>query len=318
MSSDAPLPFTHYPLPAGTSLSAHFARGQDRCGIYVLTHEDGTKYVGRTNDVVRRCADHVRHAGRATGERIVSVHFAPVPAAELVRMEGEVVGYCEDHGMRLRNKLLTGMSFGPSPLDATVNEAEQLAFLTDEAPEQIPDSWLRASSGATPKKNTARLLARADVSSFVDAFACYLFYALPDPAGTEGRFWMLTAPYQRMRNGHRALARLTVQNVETLVLLEDERGTYLVTNLAPYPAVRPEYRPEVIGNYTSNGPMQNLALEAPVTASALVYDPVFRTAARRAAVGLMRKGPCAQGRHHDRALADAVYTRIHDLLKETP
>ena len=63
MIGSAPLPFTLYPLPAGTSLSAHFARGQDRCGVYVLTHEDGSKYVGRALDVVRRCADHVRHAG---------------------------------------------------------------------------------------------------------------------------------------------------------------------------------------------------------------------------------------------------------------
>ena len=313
MAGSAPLPFTMYPLPAGTSLSAHFTRGQDRCGVYVLTHEDGSKYVGRALDVVRRCADHVRHAGHMDGERIVTVHFAPVPEAELVQKEQEVVGFCEDNSMRLRNKLLTGMSIGPSTLNATVNEAEQLAFLTDEEPARIPDSWLRPATGAAPKKNTARLLARADAPEFLNAFACYLLYALPDAAGTEGTFWYVTAPYQRMRNGHLALARLTVQNVETMVLLEDERGFYIMVNLAPYPAVHPDYLPETVQAYSSNGPMQNLSLEADIPGPALVHDATYRTASRRAAVGLMRKGPSAQGRHHDWALADAFYNRAHEL-----
>lgn len=319
MTGSAPLAFTRYPLPAGTSLSAYFADGQDRCGIYVLTHEDGSRYVGQAVDVVRRCADHVRRAGHAPGERIVTVHFSPAPKAGLDQLEQRVVTFHEGFEAKLRNKLLTGNPVGDSPLDATFDEAEQLAFLADaeDLSTVDPVTATRPPRGVTPKPGSARLLDRQDAGIVLDVLAVYLLHALPAPVATEGKFWHLSAPMRLAGSGLRVLARLTVQNVETLYVLEDPlQGVYATLNLAPRPVLPSGYEVQETNHYSSNGPMQQALLYPEVVVESLTGDPVFRTAARRAAVGLMRKGPSMKAASHDWGLADTVYARITDAIKE--
>ncbi|MFI7496785.1 hypothetical protein ACH9D2_18945 [Kocuria sp. M4R2S49] len=207
---------------------------------------------------------------------------------------------------------------GDSPLNTTVKTAIQQAFLTEEEPSRLPEEWLRGRSGRAGEAYTYRLLEHPDAADALTALAFYLCYALPDPARTEGRFWMPTAPFQRVDDGSVALARLTVQDVETLVVFHDPSvGTIVKTNLVPYPVLPADYGSVVTEHYTSNGPMQTVDPCADGTASALYHDPVFRTAARRAAVGRMRKGPTAQRRHHDWAPADAVYAHIDEFLEIT-
>ncbi|MFI7496754.1 GIY-YIG nuclease family protein [Kocuria sp. M4R2S49] len=319
MAGSAPLPFTLYPLPEGTSLSAHFASGQDRCGIYVLTHEDGSQYVGQAVDIVRRCADHVRRAGHAPGERILAVHFAPAPKADLDQLEQRVVTFHEDLEAKLRNKLLTGNPVGDSPLNATFDEAEQLAFLADaeDLASVDPVAATRPPRGVAMKPGSARLLARADAGIVLDVLAVYLLHALPAPVATEGKFWHLSAPMRLAGSGLWVLARLTVQNVGTLYVLEDPvQGVYATLNLAPRPVLPSGYGAQETDHYSSNGPMQQARLYPEVVLESLTGDPVFRTSARRAAVGLMRKGPSMKASSHDRGLADAVYARITAAIKE--
>lgn len=87
-------------------------------------------------------------------------------------------------------------------------------------------------------------------------------------------------------------------------------------NLAPLPQLHPDYGAGETGHYSSNGPMQRAELYLVGVVESLSGDPVFRTATRRATVGLMRKGTEMKGSTHDWGLADAVYARIDTALKE--
>lgn len=313
------LAFRRFELEPGISLSALLSPGEDRCGIYVLHYADGSQYVGQSVDVVTRFAAHTRHAGRVPGERIVALDFAPVPAARLDVCERDTVTRRRDAGAALRNKLLTGMPVGASVLDETIEVAEQLAFLASAeefAPVDLA-ACLRAPRTVGPKSGARSLLVRPDADDLLDVLAAYLLHTLPERVATEGSFWHLSAPMRPVGDRVRVLARLTVQNVEMIYLVEDAQlGVYAALNLAPLPQLHAGYGAYETGHYSSNGPMQRAELYPAGVVESLTGDPVFRTAARRATIGLMRKGTAMKAATHDWGFADAVYARIDTALKE--
>ncbi|MGQ1798105.1 hypothetical protein ACT4S5_13350 [Kocuria oceani] len=86
--------------------------------------------------------------------------------------------------------------------------------------------------------------------------------------------------------------------------------------MTPLICEEPDYGSYETGHYSSNGPMQRVELYPEGVVESLTGDPVFRTAARRATVGLMRKGTAMKASTHDYGLADAVYARINTALQE--
>ncbi|MGQ1798103.1 hypothetical protein ACT4S5_13340 [Kocuria oceani] len=238
------LAFRRFELEPGLSLTAHLAPGEVRCGIYVLHSADGSQYVEKSVDVVKRFAAHARHAGGMPGERIVRLDFAAVPPARLDACERETITRRGTGGVALRNKLLTGLPVGDSVLDETVGPVEQLAFLAgaDEAGPADFTECVRAPRTDKPKPGAARLLARDDADTLLDVLGAYLIHAVPDPVKTEGRFWHLSAPMRSGAANERVLARLTVQNVETIFLVEHSQlGVYAALNLAPLPQLHSDY-----------------------------------------------------------------------------
>src|SRR3954469_22456104 len=105
--------FTRWTTANLESLSPMIPPDQ-RCGIYVLEYDDGTRYIGQAIDVVRRYAQH-RHARGP----IQAVEFAQVPAADLDRMERLMIGYEEKRGP-IRNMTHASAFTGASKLDPIV------------------------------------------------------------------------------------------------------------------------------------------------------------------------------------------------------
>ncbi len=82
------LDFTRFDVADGGSLAILVSDLGSRTGIYWLTFDDGTEYVGQSIEIVKRLASHRR---RQPGE-MLTVSFAPVPAGELDRAERWFIG----------------------------------------------------------------------------------------------------------------------------------------------------------------------------------------------------------------------------------
>src|SRR5215470_5714031 len=66
----------HVVVAGGQSVASQLPAADGRCGIYVLSFDDGQLYVGQAKDVVRRFGDH-----RQTYADIAEMHFWCVPTA---------------------------------------------------------------------------------------------------------------------------------------------------------------------------------------------------------------------------------------------
>ncbi|MFI7743740.1 GIY-YIG nuclease family protein [Kocuria rhizosphaericola] len=313
--------FTHYPLTDGATLSQLIGPTTSRCGIYVLTFANVDQYVGQAKNVLTRFTDHYDRWGRD----IHSLDFAPAAAQHLNLYELLTIRRRLAAGVVLRNDVHTKVSAarpGMSPvLDLDTAEAIERALLTpaeemDHLPCQIPPS-----SGATPRRNTATLLARPDAHSILDVLAAFVRYALPDPAATEGRYWKVKAPLSKAHDGSRNLVTLVVQNVPFVhVREESSRRITVEVHLDPQPVINPDYGAEDVSfPYMLKGsPIQRAHLSPDIAIKALTDDAVFRLAARRTVRRLMHKGQATTMHIPDPALADTVFSHIVRLEEGTP
>lgn len=311
------LAFRHYELPPGVSMSAVLPASSPRCGIYVLHFDDGHRYVGQARDVLTRFGSHRRR----WGDQITSFDFAPAAPGELNDLERRTIQRLEHDGTRLRNSALAGLPMGESPLDFVVDRVEQEQWLEGGTDTEYDFEGRIATAHERPRSGTnfAALRARGDYQDLRFALLLYLMSVVPWPHQTERRFWSMTAmPSTNRSRTQRRLTAISVNNVEVLVLVVVLEGDEWVmggfVNVSPdmvreadigWPVGRNQYR--TVGDVDA---IYFVGAEALI---GLLQRPDVVEAARRLALGLMRKGRGMMAKYHDESLADDVFALLAEL-----
>lgn len=111
------LSFNRWELPHGSNISALIPTDKRR-GIYVLEFEDGSKYVGLSENVVTRFSTHARGSSHHDGwSDITAISFAHVPEDNLAPLERRVINEQRRLGIALRNHTHNLGTLGSTGLD---------------------------------------------------------------------------------------------------------------------------------------------------------------------------------------------------------
>lgn len=231
------LQFTHVAITNPGSLALHFHHLPDRSGIYWLTFDDGSEYIGQAVEMVRRVATHRRtQAGTITG-----LAFAPVPREDLDVAERWFIASREAADASLRNKLLTRTPGGPGPGSFEVSEGVSVALPWDRAQrgraEPLPGSCLdsAATAAAGHAGKWDRLQAHPSWPRVRLFLRHFVAETLSSPHLTAGALWTVSAlPNTARRPGWYRLCTLNVGRIEAVYIGHDEHeGTVVCWNLEP-------------------------------------------------------------------------------------
>ena len=211
---------------------------------------------------------------------------------------------------------------GENPLDLRVDRVAQERRLDGDLDIDY-DFTERVSTAAGRSTSNSKLnllRGRADYGELRFALLLYLVTAVPWPHDTERRFWSVTSmPSTARSRTQRRLVTLSINNVETLVLAErldgDEwlPGGFL--NVSPGLVGRSTKKAWPAGrrNYRTVGDVDAIFFAGFDGLVALLQRPHAVTAARRLALGLMRKGRGMMAKYHDEGLADDVFSLAAEL-----
>lgn len=318
------LRLTHYPVQPGQSLAAYLPPTLDRCGVYVLHFDDGLYYVGQATDVVRRFTWHRRHQPRP----IVGISYGPVPKQALSDIERRTVRYYEEAGHRLRNIDLVGLPQGDSKLDVIISPAEQKAWLDGEPELGIGARGTLARQRVRTRPRFEKLAAHPAYEDIREALAHYVYFVIPAAHETEQIYWSMTSmPSTNRSKQHQRLAAISINNVEVLVFFDDETndgqrfsGGFLNLAMAGDVDLPEDFGVDVETDergYKATGPVRRLYFYDPHVVPDLLAEPAVLAAARRFAMGLMRKGSGMFARFHDFHLTDHVFAYIEEQEEET-
>ncbi|MDR1393615.1 MAG: GIY-YIG nuclease family protein [Bifidobacteriaceae bacterium] len=300
-----------HPVDDTLSVSALLSPGQSQTGIYVLEFSDGEEYVGQTTGLLSRVAAHRR---RWPGE-IVGLRFAPVRPDDLDLAERDTISRLHADGARLRNVALVSLPLHSEALDYVIDPALQQDWLDGAAGQVVlGDRAARAAQRKRTQRAHAKLAARKDYQDLLGSLALYVGECLPYPHQTERRFWTVTSlPATGRGPDFHRLAAISVNNVETLVLEEAcepggpwERYGFINVALGEK-RLRVRGTQSEIGHYGTTGEVQRFFFGSMSELRALLDHPRVAEAARRLALGLLRKGTSMFGRFHDYNLADDIF-----------
>ncbi len=172
-----------------------------RRGIYILHFDNGEQYVGKTENIVARYAQH-RHGSdqHAPWEDVRALEFLHVPKGNLDPIEREWIRKRRKQA-NLRNKAFNFGHAEPSALDPFVPTEVQEHWATgqpryDVAPfvEALEGDWgrgptkLATASFGRKKLPDGRMVWQA----VVDELAQVVAGVIPNAVETEGKFWSLT------------------------------------------------------------------------------------------------------------------------------
>lgn len=311
--------FKRWTIDDSISLSVY---APNSCGIYVLEFANGEKYVGQTRHLLQRFSEHRR---RWPGE-IVAVEFSRVPRKDLDAAERDTVALHERDGAKLRNIALIGLPVRSTVLDSYVDPVDIEDWLDgDIRASNIGDRGLTRLQQGPASERFKNLSSRTDYEMIRLSLACYIDTCIPYPHRTERRIWVVTCmPSTNKFPGWRRLAAVSINNVEALVIDEitldnGERSVGGFMNIAPLdeaPAVS-EYLSFQEREYGTVGRVTCLQFEDLEALGEALDNDVLTTAARRLAVGLLRKGGSMMAKYHDYSLADDIFTTIETAISST-
>ncbi|MDR1823861.1 MAG: GIY-YIG nuclease family protein [Bifidobacteriaceae bacterium] len=288
----------------------------DACGVYVLVFTDGEEYVGQTRHLWSRFASHRR---RWPGE-ICELQFSEVEPDRLDEAERDVIAMRERDGAKLRNVDLIGLPLRSPELDHYVDPVAVEDWLDgDMEASSIGERGALALQRRQTRRRYEELSKRPDYGCIRDLLARYLYLCIPYPHRTERKIWVVTSLPTTGRNSRwRRLAALSINNVEALVIGEEpgqdgKPTTCGFINLARFdklPAAPSCHVWLEAGEYGKTGRVTRAWFDDLAALDALLADEVLLDAARRLAVGLLRKGGTMFARFHDFNLADDLFAAI--------
>jgi hypothetical protein len=313
-----PVRFTRYKIDDGVSLSALLGPGVPICGVYILEFDDGTEYVGQSVDFLSRFAWHRRHQPG----KITAVSLAQVCLDGLDQAERAVIQTREHRGAKLRNVDLVGLPLEGAALDLVVDKEVQAEWLVGAENGLLLGE--RADMPVTPamERKHKMMRRRSDYADIVQAIASYVGQVIPWPHRTERRFWSVTAmpSTNHTRNHHRVFA-LSINNVETLVMFEERDGPtedwrpFWFLNVASDVTLPEPVRRDTVltSHYTSAGTIQQIWSDEPFKSF-----PEVVAAARKLAIGLLRKGHGMMSKNHNIMLANDIFAELAVWSDLTP
>lgn len=321
----ASLKFESHQVHDLNSVAHLFPRNKPRCGVYVLTFDDGERYVGQASNIVGRFAAH-----RGRWNDIRTLDFTRVPGRSLDAVERDLI---RDHLQcsTLRNithALGTGTRDEVPDLDLIVDESDQIAWLTGEEPsedvaDRVDDTELRPKG----REKYHRLSTHVLGPRAVRLTRLYVHSTMLRPRATELTFWSASAMAATNAAHSPRLIAVSVNKMETFVLgwekyQPDQMWGFLNVSKSamcerygsPAEFVRPRQDwldfdedsgyesggSDVLRLYV-NDDSRMLELLAPEDGDVGVVR-----AARRLNRMLMRKGPTLQWRWHCFDLADQL------------
>jgi hypothetical protein len=318
--------FTRYELTPGVSFAAQADTSSTWTGIYVLEFADGHEYVGQAVHFPTRLATHRRRWTDLTAAR-----FAPAAARELDQLEQAMIGQRGRRGAHLRNQIGVIASAEPEALELEQGDAAPPQWLA--AAPGIPQVGDRCRQPKGPAEDTRaaadawrKLNKRDGYDGIVLTLALYLAHVVnPRPDQTEGKGWYLSAlPSTNRTRDHHRLAALSVNNVETLVIMEGREtsaqpwDTFCFMNTAPVAMPRWAAPDTETGHYKTTGAVTRVFARLWPDLGPLLLDRQALQAARSLAQGLLRKGPGMFARFHNYHLADDVFGCVQDLAADWP
>ncbi|WP_099331964.1 GIY-YIG nuclease family protein [Actinomyces minihominis] len=320
----------------------------ERRGIYVLHFENGEQYVGQTENIVARYAQHRHGSGHhAPWEDVVAIEFLHVPKGKLDPIEREWIRNRRQQVI-LRNKAFNFGHAQPSVLDPFVPIEAQEHWATgqasyDVAPfvEALKGGWgrerprLAVAAFGRQKLPDGRMVWEA----VVDELAQVVADVIPNAIETEGKFWSLSdspstsgGRFATLNVGVLELAFFPRVKSEAQVgSLDESNGLTWILNaeeetFIPYEEVTPRFKDDEAIGYMAeiagmpvgffripeyySVPVDRV--EMPLGAFGVqVLSPSERDGVRRLAIHMMRSGSLgANQRSHSRALTRLVYERI--------
>jgi len=306
--------FQRHSFPTGTSLSALLQPSGRLCGVYILEFDDGTEYVGQSIDFLSRFSSHQRHQPGT----IIAFSFAELPRTELDQIERSTIQQRVDSDKRLRNHDLVGFPLSGPALDVVIEPAVQEEWLDSPNPRLVLGDRLNRPRANASMRQKYQQFKNLDVHKIViQMLAEYIAVAVPWPHKTESRFWSVTAvPSTNRSPSHRRLAAITINNVEVLVIFhtrEDKAqpwdlGWFVnVASDQPLPRSASQ-NSELTTFYAKAGEVRRVLAFDPFD-----YHPQVAVAARKLALGLLRKGQGMMARYHNPLLADAVFKELKQI-----
>lgn len=208
-----------------------------RKGIYFYLFDDGSAYVGKSIDMVKRHAQHLheyRHRDDFQGVDIAKAYFASVDEktgdAELDELETRAIRRAEADGYNLRNKLKTNLPGGKGDLVFALSEDRMLFLPWDRsARSSVLEPAALHEPTRSHEKRFARLMKLAEHELLIEALSAYVRDTMPEPAHTAGVYW--TANAYPGRGANVVPVCITCATLETLTILSNEGQLWGFMNL---------------------------------------------------------------------------------------
>lgn len=208
-----------------------------RKGIYFYLFDDGSAYVGKSIDMVKRHAQHLheyRHREDFQGVGIAKAYFASVDEktsdVELDELETRAIRRAEADGYSLRNKMKTNLPGGKGDLVFALSE-DRMLFLpwNRSARTRALDPAALHEPTRSHEKRFARLMKLAEHELLIEALSAYVRDTMPEPAHTAGVYW--TANAYPGRGANVVPVCITCATLETLTILSNEGQLWGFMNL---------------------------------------------------------------------------------------
>jgi hypothetical protein len=207
-------------LVTGRSSIADLYHLGQRCGIYVLLFGNDQAYIGKSLDVVRRYAEHVR-----VHDDIESISFRPTRPEELDLSEQEMIRLVERSGHRLRNIVYSALPPVESDFDLVMSPEEQNQWLSDPncidaAGPRIVNSDLRGKHAA----KYHRLQTISGLSEIIAKVRHYVVRGIPAIRRGELSFWSISCLPAYHDREITLLMRLHVNWQEVLTVFREKES----------------------------------------------------------------------------------------------
>lgn len=197
----------------------------ERKGLYFYTFSDGTAYVGKSVDLLRRHAEHLdeyKHREDFKGVVLERAYFLPLAAdtddKELDCLETEAIRQAEAAGYRLKNIQKVNLPGGTGDTVFVLAEGvtRRLPWNRADRSDELAPAVLGEPTTAQ-RRRYERFMARPWAEPLLDLAACYLHESTAETANTAGIYW--TANAYPARNDKPVLC-VTCGLLETLVVYE--------------------------------------------------------------------------------------------------
>ena len=221
----AELDFKHLTIDGKSSIAGDIS-DVDARGIYVYKFEDGTCYVGKSEDVRKRYVQHAHEYRHMKGSpKVAEMLFAHISGDNpevLDRAETDAIAWFGSHGWDLRNIMKTDLPGG----------AGEMVIGADKFGVPVPWDRRDIDHGATvsykfdddeAKRRRFEELERFEIGLEVEkCLGAFVRALIPRPAVGAGILWTVTALPSTARRTR--AATLSCQNLEVLVIGRDGSG----------------------------------------------------------------------------------------------